>query len=62
MLSVSLGIYRIGVHIADVCYFLQEDTNLDLVAAKRATSVYLTQKVCIFILMDTRSNHKPDFS
>jgi exoribonuclease II len=39
------GIYEIGVHIADVSYFLKEGSLLDLEARKRATSVYLVQKV-----------------
>ncbi|XP_014776921.1 DIS3-like exonuclease 2 isoform X1 [Octopus bimaculoides] len=39
------GLYEIGVHIADVSYFLKEATSLDKVAASRATSVYLTQRV-----------------
>ena len=39
------GTYEIGVHIADVSYFLKPGTVLDLEARKRATSVYLVQKV-----------------
>jgi DIS3-like exonuclease 2 len=39
------GTYEIGVHIADVSYFVHEHTELDCVAASRATSVYLVQKV-----------------
>eukprot|EP00606_Chrysophyceae_sp_TOSAG23-5_P000154 GSChrysophyteH2.ASY1.ANO1.1106.1 assembled CDS len=39
------GTYEIGVHIADVSYFLQPNTSLDEEAQKRATSVYLVQKV-----------------
>lgn len=39
------GLYEIGVHIADVTYFLTENTQLDEIAASRATSVYLVQKV-----------------
>ncbi|GAB1600276.1 DIS3-like exonuclease 2 isoform X1 [Argonauta hians] len=39
------GLFEIGVHIADVSYFLKESTSLDKIAASRATSVYLTQKV-----------------
>ena len=34
-----------GVHIADVSYFVKEKTKLDEVANSRATSVYLVQKV-----------------
>ncbi|KAJ8021344.1 DIS3-like exonuclease 2 [Holothuria leucospilota] len=39
------GTYEVGVHIADVSFFIQENTPLDFVAAQRATSVYLVQKV-----------------
>ena len=39
------GTYEIGVHIADVSYFLQEGTLLDTEAQNRATSIYLVQKV-----------------
>ncbi|CAG5131109.1 unnamed protein product, partial [Candidula unifasciata] len=39
------GRYQVGVHIADVSYFVKEDTELDSVASRRATSVYLVQKV-----------------
>ncbi|XP_069473649.1 DIS3-like exonuclease 2 isoform X2 [Ambystoma mexicanum] len=39
------GNFEVGVHIADVSYFLQEGTALDEVASQRATSVYLVQKV-----------------
>ncbi|CAF1959385.1 unnamed protein product [Rotaria magnacalcarata] len=39
------GCYRIGVHIADVSYFVQEQTPLDNEAAQRTTSVYLVERV-----------------
>ncbi|OWK58021.1 DIS3-like exonuclease 2 [Lonchura striata] len=39
------GNLEVGVHIADVSYFVLEDTALDKVASERATSVYLVQKV-----------------
>lgn len=39
------GTFEIGVHIADVAFFLEGGTPLDEEAAKRATSVYLVQKV-----------------
>lgn len=39
------GNFRVGVHIADVSYFIAEETPLDRMASERATSVYLTQKV-----------------
>lgn len=43
----SLGNFEVGVHIADVSYFLKEGTILDKIAGHRATSVYLVQKVCV---------------
>ncbi|XP_070609898.1 DIS3-like exonuclease 2 [Erythrolamprus reginae] len=39
------GNFEVGVHIADVSYFVPEGTSLDEVASERATSVYLVQKV-----------------
>ncbi|XP_074860184.1 DIS3-like exonuclease 2 [Carettochelys insculpta] len=39
------GNFEVGVHIADVSYFVEEGTALDQVASGRATSVYLVQKV-----------------
>ena len=39
------GNYEIGIHIADVSYYLQEGTILDEEAYKRATSVYLVDRV-----------------
>lgn len=39
------GNYEIGVHIADVTYYLQEGTVLDEEAFNRATSVYLVDRV-----------------
>lgn len=38
-------LFEIGVHIADVSYFVKPDTILDAEAARRTTSVYLVQKV-----------------
>ncbi|CAG8445580.1 7843_t:CDS:10 [Ambispora leptoticha] len=38
------GKYEIGVHIADVSFFVKPNTALDRDARKRATSVYLVQK------------------
>lgn len=37
--------WEIGVHIADVSFYLQEDTELDKEAFERATSVYLVDRV-----------------
>ncbi|MCM1348642.1 MAG: ribonuclease R [Firmicutes bacterium] len=39
------GNYEIGVHIADVTHYVQPDTLLDREARKRATSVYLVDRV-----------------
>lgn len=39
------GNFEVGVHIADVSYFVLEGTALDKIASERATSVYLVQKV-----------------
>ena len=39
------GNFKVGVHIADVSYFVKDKTDLDLEAQQRATSVYLVQKV-----------------
>ncbi|MCW4470371.1 ribonuclease R [Flavobacterium sp. MFBS3-15] len=39
------GNYEIGIHIADVSHYLQEGTILDEEAYKRATSVYLVDRV-----------------
>ncbi|PFH33293.1 RNB family domain-containing protein [Besnoitia besnoiti] len=38
------GNYRVGVHIADVTYFLKEDTALDEEASERCTTVYLVER------------------
>jgi ribonuclease R len=39
------GNYEIGIHIADVSYYLEEGTILDEEAYNRATSVYLVDRV-----------------
>ena len=39
------GNYEIGVHIADVTHYVKPDTILDKEAVKRATSVYLVDRV-----------------
>lgn len=43
--QLSDGNFEVGVHIADVSYFVEEGNNLDQIASRRATSVYLVQKV-----------------
>ena len=39
------GTYFLGVYIADVSYFVEEDSEVDKEALKRGTSVYLVNKV-----------------
>lgn len=39
------GNYEIGVHIADVSYFIEADSALDKAAYEKATSVYLPDRV-----------------
>ena len=49
------GHLRIGVHIADVSYYVAEGTSLDKEAKERATSVYLPGQV-LPMLPETLSN------
>jgi len=39
------NVYEVGVHIAEVSYFVEAGSPLDEVASQRATSVYLVQRV-----------------
>ncbi|KAL6504509.1 hypothetical protein OROGR_026432 [Orobanche gracilis] len=42
--KLSNGVFRVGVHIADVSYFVLPDTPMDIDAQIRSTSVYLLQR------------------
>ena len=39
------GLFEVGVHIADVSFFVRRGTALDEVAVERGTSTYMVQKV-----------------
>jgi ribonuclease R len=38
------GLYEIGIHIADVSYYVRQNTSLDEEARRRGTSVYLVDR------------------
>ncbi len=44
-LTIKDGLYRLGVHIADVSHYVRQGELLDDVAYERATSVYLADRV-----------------
>lgn len=50
------GNYEVGVHIADVSYYVKEGTILDDEAYDRATSIYLVDRV-VPMLPECLSNH-----
>jgi len=54
--EVEPGQYEVGVHIADVTYYLEEGSALDVEALERGTSVYLVDRV-IPMLPEKLSNH-----
>jgi ribonuclease R len=43
--ALGNGRWEVGVHIADVSYYVRPDTELDREAASRATSVYMVHQV-----------------
>lgn len=43
--NIGNGVMRVGVHIADVSYFVHPETMLDREAQDRSTSIYLIQRM-----------------
>ncbi|MFZ1705928.1 MAG: ribonuclease R [Saprospiraceae bacterium] len=54
--ALGNGHYEIGIHIADVTHFLEENSELDKEALSRSTSVYIADRVCP-MLPEELSNH-----
>jgi ribonuclease R len=54
--TLENGNVEVGVHIADVSYFVRPGTNIDTEARKRATSVYLVDRT-IPMLPEVLSNN-----
>ena len=54
-LKINGKVYEIGVHIADVSYYVQEGSALDKEAMKRGCSIYLVDRT-IPMLPETLSN------
>lgn len=55
VIKLENGNYKLGVYIADVAYYVKEDSEIDKEAFSRATSIYLIDKV-IPMLPESLSN------
>ena len=51
--------FEVGVHIADVSFFLKQNSKLDRLASQRATSVYLVHKVGVVSVSEWKSDTPP---